>query len=157
MTVAQIAWTIAVVVFLVLELATPSMLVSIWFMAGALAALLVSLFCPVVWVQLLVFVAVTALTLLFTRPLVVRKNRTPVVHTNADAVIGMHGRVTRTVLPDEGGRVQVNGLSWAARCAEELPVGSRCVVDAIEGATLKVHRDTRSPEETVNNKEDATV
>ena len=35
MTLAQIIWTAAVLLFLVLELLTPSTLIAIWFMAGA--------------------------------------------------------------------------------------------------------------------------
>ncbi len=138
MSVAQICWSVAVVVFLLVELATPSALVSIWLMAGAVAALLVSLVCPVVWVQLTVFLAVSILALAFTRPLVLKKVRTKFVPTNADQTVGMKGRVTQAIAPGEPGRVQVNGLSWAACSDDTLAQGDWCTVQSITGATLHV-------------------
>lgn len=140
MTVAQIVWTVAIVGFLLLELATPSALVSIWFMAGSVAALLVSLFCPVFWVQTVVFLVVTVVTLVFTRPLVVKKVKNTFLPTNADQVVGMKGRVLVEIRPNEVGRIHVNGLDWAARANETLPEGSWCVVERINGATLTVHK-----------------
>ena len=144
MTFAQICWTAAVLLFLVLELLTPSTLIAIWFMAGALAAPLVSIICPVVWVQVLVFLAVSIAALLITRPLIVKKVKPNFVPTNADTVIGMRAKVTAVIRPDEPGRVYVNGLSGAAAAQEELPEGAWCTVCSISGATLQV-----SSEETV--------
>ncbi len=152
MTFAQICWTAAVLLFLVLELLTPSTLIAIWFMAGALAALLISTFCPVVWVQVIVFLAVSIAALLITRPLIAKRVKPNFVPTNADSVIGMQARVTTAIRPNEPGRVFVNGLSWTAAADEALTEGEWCTVAGIEGATLQVRR---TAEETV--KEAATV
>ena len=146
MTFAQILWTAAVLLFLVLELLTPSTLIAIWFMAGALAALLVSIVCPVVWVQVLVFLAVSIAALVFTRPLIAKRVKPNFVRTNADTVIGMPAKVTVPIRPNEPGRVFVNGLSWAAASEETFAEGEWCTVSAIAGATLQVYR---SAEQTV--------
>ncbi len=138
MTVAQIGWSIAVVGFLLLEVLTPTALVSIWLMLGALAALVTTLFSPLLWVQLLVFALVSALTLLFTRPLVREKLADRFVPTNADQVVGTVATVTQDIAPGQTGRVQAGRLSWAAKADEFLPAGSQCTVLYIEGVTLYV-------------------
>ena len=144
MTLAQIIWTGAVLVFLVLELLTPSTLVAIWFMAGALAALLVSIICPVVWVQVIVFLAVSIASLLVTRPLVAKRVKPNFVPTNADSIIGKQARVTVPIRPNQPGRVYVDGLSWAARADEALDEGEWCTVESIAGATVTVYKTVQA-------------
>ena len=145
MTLAQIVWTAAVLLFLVLELLTPSTLIAIWFMAGSLAALLVSIICPVVWVQVLVFLAVSIAALVITRPLIAKRVKPKFVPTNADAVIGAQAKVTAAIRPNEPGRVYVNGLSWAARADEVLEEGEWCTVQGITGATVTVSKTVQTP------------
>ena len=145
MTLAQIVWTAAVLLFLVLELLTPSTLIAIWFMAGSLAALLVSIICPVVWVQVLVFLAVSIASLAITRPLIAKRIKPNFVPTNADAVIGAQAQVTVPIRPNVPGRVYVNGLSWAARADEVLEEGEWCTVQGITGATVTVSKTVQAP------------
>lgn len=57
-----VMWLIILVVLALAEAATIN-LVSIWFAAGALTALLVSLFCQNFWIQLVVFLLVSTLCL----------------------------------------------------------------------------------------------
>ena len=63
-----ILWLALVVVFILVELATTA-LVSIWLVAGAVAALLVSLFTDSWTVELAVFAVVSAVALAASRPL----------------------------------------------------------------------------------------
>ena len=60
-------WLGLMVVFLIIELATVG-LTSIWFSGGALAALLVSLAGAGMVIQIAVFVVVSAVLVIFTRP-----------------------------------------------------------------------------------------
>ncbi len=138
MTTAQLCWGVAAAVLLVLEGAIPGTLVCIWFMLGAVAALLVSLFCPLVWVQMLVFLAVSIGTLVLTRPLAVKKLQAKFQPTNADRVLGQTARVLVDILPGEKGRVRVDGLDWAAESDRLLVAGQSCTVQRIAGATLFV-------------------
>ena len=41
------------------------------------------------------------------------------------------------------GRAQLRGTVWSARNAGEVPIapGDRCIVDAIDGLTIKIHRE----------------
>ena len=130
-------WLAATVIFAIVEAST-AQLVSIWFMAGSVAALVTSLFSPRPLLQLTVFVLVSAITLAFTRPLLAKRLSGKRVATNADRVIGTTACVQVAIDPLEGGRVEVAGQSWAARCSHPLTVGEFCRVDAIDGATLIV-------------------
>ena len=130
-------WLAAVVVFGIVEAMT-AQLVSIWFVAGALAALLVSLFWPSALAQAAVFVVVSAVTLIVSRPLLAKKLAADKIPTNADRAIGRVASVKVRIEPLTGGRVEVDGMNWAARCTETLEAGTLCRVDAIEGATLIV-------------------
>lgn len=138
MSAAQIIWLVLIAVFIVLE-ATTVTLVSIWFCAGALAAFLVSLFAPgAVWVQIAVFVAASALSLLGLRPLLKKLLAGKAVPTNADANIGKTCQVVEEIQPGRFGRVRLEGLEWTAKADAVLPVGAWCRVDAIEGVKLVV-------------------
>ena len=136
-----ILWLVALVVFLVVEGLTVG-LVSIWFSAGALAALLLSLWVENIWAQIACFLAVSALCLAAFRPLALKylnpARRTP---TNADRVLGMEGMVTQAIDNLRStGTVQVRGMDWSARSAgeETIPAGTRVRVVRLEGVKLFV-------------------
>lgn len=138
MELSQMIWLGLMVLFGIAEAATAT-LVSIWFCAGALAALLAALIAPdAVAVQVVVFLAVSALALLALRPLARRFTGGKNVPTNADANIGKLAQVVVDVLPERIGRVALEGLEWAAKSNAVLPAGSWCKVLAIEGAKLIV-------------------
>ena len=132
---AAIVWLILMVVFLVTEASTVTM-VSLWFAAGALAALIVSLLGGAIWLQTLVFLAVSAVLLALLRPLV-RKFVTPkVTRTNVDAVIGSRGYVTADIdNASAAGQVKLGAMVWTARSTSGEPIaaGTLVKVDKIEG------------------------
>lgn len=114
-------------------------LVSIWFSVGALAALAASFAGASLTVQIALFVLVSLLLFLATRPLVKKWSKRPTVHTNADSVIGMEGIVKEEVNTLLGtGRVYVNGLSWAAKSETVIPANTKIVVLEMRGVTLIV-------------------
>ena len=135
-----IFWLAALVVFLIMEASTV-MLVSIWFAAGALAAIVVALTGGSLSFQVVVFLAVSILLLASLRTLV-RKHFTPrLVRTNVDSVVGSIGIVTTPVNNIAAlGRVEINGMEWAARSTtgSPLPEGARVKVDKIEGVKVFV-------------------
>lgn len=82
LSAAPILWLILVILLIVLEVATYQ-LVAIWFALGAAAALIVSLFELSGTVQIVVFIAVSALSLMASRPLVKKLQSAPKQKTNA--------------------------------------------------------------------------
>ena len=94
------------------------------------------------WLQITLFLALSCLALVFTRPLAKRLQKPEPVGTNADRVLGAQGVVTEDIdnLLSQG-RVSVLGNSWAARSArpqEKIPAGEQVTVERIEGVKLIV-------------------
>ncbi len=137
----QIFWLVASILMFIIEAVTVN-LMTIWFAAGALAALIAALFGAQLWLQIIIFFAVTIVTLLAVRPLAkkyfAQKHHEP---TNADAVIGKICVVTEDV--DNlafSGEVNCLGKKWSARSlnGEKINQGSKAKVHSIEGVKLIV-------------------
>ncbi len=134
-------WLIAMVALLVIEGIVPG-LVSIWFAAGALVALLLSLMNVQLWVQVLVFFVVSLALLILTRPLAKKYVNSRVTPTNADRIIGKDCVVTEEIDNLQGtGAVSVDGKIWTARMETvdgKAPKGSVVKALRIEGVRLIV-------------------
>lgn len=132
---AAVCWLILMVVFLVTEASTVTM-VSLWFAAGSLVALIVSLLHGALWLQITLFLAVSAILLTLLRPLV-RKHITPkLTRTNVDAVVGTTGLVTASIdNVTASGQVKLGAMVWTARSTsgDPIPEGTLVRVDKIEG------------------------
>lgn len=120
-------------------------LVSIWFVPGGLAALIASLLGAPLWLQIVLFLAVSALALALTRPLArkVQGQETPT--TNADRTVGQTAVVTEDINNILGtGRVTVLGNSWAAQAEPpdaRIVKGDTVTVKRIEGVKLIVTKN----------------
>ena len=135
-------WIIAMVLFLVIE-ATTAGLASVWFAVGALIAMVAAMFKAEIWLQIVVFVVVSALTLYFTRPLVKKYVNNKVEPTNADMIIGKDCRVVETIDNIAGtGAVYVDGKTWTARSKDEeiIPEGELVKAEEIQGVKLIVSK-----------------
>ena len=75
-------WLIAIALLLLVEFAT-SALTTIWFAGGALIALLCAIAGGPVWLQVVLFIAGSAVLLLLTRPMAVKMLKKGTVATNA--------------------------------------------------------------------------
>ena len=93
-----IIWLALAVVFLAVEAATVG-LTTIWFAAGALIALILSLLDFPIAAQVIVFLAVSLFLLVFTRKIFVEKLKTGSESTNADALIGEIAEVIAPIAP----------------------------------------------------------
>ena len=133
-------WLIAFIALVAGEAATVG-LVCIWFAAGAGGGFLVAVLGGQFWFQLVVFTAVSALTLALVRPAAsrfVRPRRSP---TNADRVVNQSALVTETVDNEAGtGQVNVLGQIWSARSqlGVVIPAGTQVKVQRIEGVRVFV-------------------
>ncbi|MDR1132448.1 MAG: NfeD family protein [Oscillospiraceae bacterium] len=135
-----IVWLVLVVVFLIAEGASAG-LTSIWFAAGALAALVAALLSAAVWLQLVLFVAVSAAALLATRPLVRKYVDKRIERTNADRLVGEQAAVREKIDKLAGtGAVFAGGKLWSARSVDTgtIEEGALVVVRRIEGVKLMV-------------------
>lgn len=138
-TIDPIFWLMITIGFVVLEAMTFNM-TSIWFAAGAAAALLSCLLVESFRIQAVIFVAVSALCLLAFRPLAA-KLRKGHVATNGDRNLGRTAKVLTTVTAETTGRVRLDGVDWNARCAttgDELAPGDTCRVTELHSTLLIV-------------------
>ena len=94
--------------------------------------------------QVIVSIVVTLALLWLVRPVAIRHlHPGPAAITGTDALVGREAVVLSAVTRD-GGRVRLNGAEWSARAhdpRQDLPVGTRVSVTAIDGATAVVWRD----------------
>lgn len=132
-------WLGILALMVIVEIVT-TQLVSIWFAAGALAAFLTALAgVEQIWVQILVFVLVSAVALAATRPLVKKVVNQKAEPTNADMVIGKTGTVTDTIDNlAETGTVKVNGAVWTARTADNSVIEKDEKVEILEIRGVKL-------------------
>ena len=142
MDVMSWLWLGAAVLFGVVEALTAG-LVSIWFVAGAAAALIGALLGAGTGVQAALFLAVSAAALAATRPLVRRFTKDGTVATNADRALGETAKVTEAIdNAASTGAVYVDGKTWTARSADGsvIPAGAVVQVLRMEGVKLFVEK-----------------
>ena len=137
---------IAVVVFAVIAEAMTTALVAIWFMPSALVAMVLSFFTVPTYVQVLVFMVLSALFIVFSRTIFNKTIRPVHTPTNADSVIGESAVVTEQVCNIENrGLVKVRGQIWSAKSADGcvLEPGEIVSVISIEGVKLICRKETK--------------
>ena len=128
-----------VIIFALIEVFTLG-LTTVWFAIAALFMVFLSFLKIPLSVQVLIFMVISALLLIFTRPLAVKKFKIGREKTNVDSLIGKHVLVTKKISEFEKGEVKINGLIWAARSEQntEIAQGTKCEILRIEGVQLIV-------------------
>ncbi|MDE6387354.1 MAG: NfeD family protein [Lachnospiraceae bacterium] len=134
-------WLIVLVALVIIELLTMG-LTTVWFAGGALVATVAALFHAPLFLQIILFLVVSALLLFFTRPLAVKYFNKDRVRTNAESLVGRQAIVISEIDNLQGiGQVNVGGMEWSARTRVDgvrLPVGTVTTVLAINGVKLVV-------------------
>ena len=137
---AAIIWLALMVLFLLVEASTVTM-VSLWFAAGSLAALIAGLLGGPVWLQVVLFFVVSSLTLAALRPLVRRYVTPKITKTNVDSIIGSTGLVTVAIdNVAASGQVKLGAMYWTARSTsgDPIPEGTLIRANRIEGVKVYV-------------------
>lgn len=146
-------WLVVLIVSIGVEVATLG-LTSIWFAGGAVVAVIVAAVHGPVWLQILLFFAVSLLLLFFTRPIAVRYFNRDRVRTNVESMIGRQAIVTSEIDNLQGiGQVTVGGQEWSARTeADGMNLQPGTVVDivAVNGVKLIVKVDPQMAKVTEN-------
>lgn len=135
-------WILVFFGALILELATATALVSIWFCVGALFALAaVGLNLAFIW-QVVIFFAASLTCLAMIRPMASNYLRGNIVATNADRVIGRQVKLLKEISQEAWGELKVNGVVWNAASVDghAIPAESLVEIVAIEGAKLLVKK-----------------
>ena len=128
-------WFALAVVFLLIE-GNTVMLVSVWFAAGSLTAMLAALLGAPFWLQLILFLGISAGLLALLRPLVRGCLHSGRGMSNVDSLIGSQGYITETVDNLAAtGQVKLGAMPWTARSTDGTPIetGTLVRVDRVEG------------------------
>ena len=138
-----IIWLALFVIMLIIEAAEPA-LVSIWFAFGAVVALIVS-FIPGVawWIELIVFVVISASTLIALRPIIRRYIKQNTYRSNVDAYAGKRGIVVEDIEFLKPGYVKIGDVKWQAIPVNEkdkIPNQSIVEVVTVNGNKLIVRK-----------------
>lgn len=136
----EMIWLVLLAICLLIEASTLG-LVTIWFGGGAFVTFVVALFTDSIVIQGIVFLLVSVLLLVFTRPVATRYINEKRTKTNVDSLIGQQGRVTEQIDNfKETGVVHLNGLEWTARSEQDeiIEAGEAVIVKRIAGVKLIV-------------------
>lgn len=135
-------WLIAAGVFFVAEIATVGFMI-FWLGVAALITCIVSLFTPNLIIQTAVFVILSALLLLLTKPFVDKfmGNKKPTIKTNAYSIIGKEATVTKSFSSSfKTGQIKVGSEKWTAKAQNDeiLSEGDKVKIEAIDGVKVIV-------------------
>lgn len=138
----SICWLIIFLVLLVIEIFTLG-LTTIWFAIGAVAAFIATLAGAGIIVQVVLFFAVSVITLIATRPIAVKYFSKNTEKTNVEGIIGKNVVITQRI-PDMNttGKASLDGEIWMARSLENEPMeeGELVEIAAVEGVKLIVKK-----------------
>lgn len=138
--VPSTVWLITLIVLVIGEAITVG-LTFIWFAVGAMGGLIVAVLGGQIWLQVVVFLVLSALSLVLVRPLATRFLKTSHSPTNADRVLNRTAVVTQTIDNVAGvGQVNISGQIWSARSEHGvvIPAGAEVKVLRIEGVKVFV-------------------
>ena len=136
-------WIAAIVLFGVAEAVTAG-LVSIWFVAGSVAALLAVQLGAALWLQIVIFLVVSIAALIATRPLAHKMLDKTIVPTNADRVLHHKAKVVEEIDNENAhGAVYIDGKTWTARSEDGGVIlwGTMVNVVRMEGVKLFVREE----------------
>lgn len=140
-----VVWGIIAVISAIAEACTVAV-ISLWFLAGAVAALIVALFNGPIWLQVFLFVALSAFGFVFFHKFWKSKVKGRTTPTNLDRNIG---RITLTTeIVDnlrQSGAVTFNGQYWNARAKRDdivIPKGERVRICKFDGSKVIVEQIT---------------
>ena len=149
-----ICWLLLAAIFIVIELVTLG-LTTIWFAGGAFVAAIAGACGANLVVQVILFLVVSIVLLVLTRPIAVKHLDSKIEKTNSEALIGQTAVVSQEINNvNATGQAKINGMEWTARAKNDgdiIPAGTNVTIVEISGVKLivEVEKDTSE-----NNKEE---
>ena len=135
-------WLAVVCGSAVLEFISMQM-ISIWFVAGGIVALILAIIGGVeFWIQIVVFIVLSMILLLSFRKLALKcLLRNTNTKTNIDSMIGRETTLIDDISLDNAGAVKINGVVWTAIAEADniaISAGTLVVITEIRGNKLIV-------------------
>lgn len=133
-------WLIVILILTFIEIITIN-LVTIWYVASAIVALIASFFIKDFTLQVAIFVLLGTIFLITTRKTLNKFLKEKKQNTNIDRIIGMIGFVVETIQKDKIGAVKVDGKVWSAYADKNIEEGKNVKVLEINSTKLKVEEE----------------
>lgn len=134
-------WFGVIILAGVIEITTMD-LSSIWFSVGAFFALIIALIFPeLIVLQVVIFIIVSAGSLLGIRPIFKKYLQKNDIKTNADRLVGKTAVCTKAILNGDRGEVKIDGKIWTAIANEDIEINEKVEVLAIDGVKLVVRKN----------------
>lgn len=136
-------WLALLVCAVIIESQTTE-LVSIWFAVGALCASIASIFNADIIIQIILFLGVSVIFIIVSRPFVKKMMRVAPVKMNKEKYIDKICVVTECIESLGKGKVLLEGQIWNAKATsnQNINVDEKVIITAIEGNTLIVDKIT---------------
>nr|MDR2964341.1 NfeD family protein [Treponema sp.] len=136
-------WVFLTVLFTVIEVFTFG-LVTVWFALASFIMIFLAFIpkFPFMY-QIMVFLALSAVILIYTRPIAIKKFKMGRVKTNVESLVGMNALVTKKIGEFDKGEVKLNGQIWSAHSEDGsiIEEGTKCEVVRIEGVHAIVKKN----------------
>ncbi len=132
-------WIGILIAALVIEAATTA-LVSVWFAAAAIPALIAAACGASVTVQLIIYAVVFAVCLIFTRPALKKLMPDRYTPTNSELNVGKTAVVIEEINNTAGnGRVRLDGVDWSAVSSDGSIIPKESIVSVKEVISAKLY------------------
>ena len=132
-------WVIIILVLSIIEVATIN-LVTIWYVASAIVALITSFFIDSFEIEFSIFVILGTIFLVTTKKTLDKLVKEHHEKTNLDRIVGMEGIVTEDISRNRIGAVKVDGKEWSATANKKISAGEIVKVLEINSTKLKVEK-----------------
>lgn len=145
-------WLAVVVVSAIIEAISWDM-TSIWVTCGGIIALILcACGVPILW-QLVPFIVITVLCIIFLRPLVKKSISKDTVNTNISSFIGQKAKIVTEISEFSNGTITINGITWSAQSKDGLPIATGTEVEIVEvlGNKLIVKQLENNTQDDINN------
>lgn len=153
-----LCWLLMAAIFIVIELVTLG-LTTIWFAGGAFVAAIAGALGAGLAIQVIIFLIVSIVLLILTRPIAVKHLDSNIEKTNTEALIGQTAVVLQEINNLEGtGQARINGMEWTARAKNEdeiIPVGTNVTIVEISGVKLIVEVEKECTQEVTSTEKEA--
>lgn len=133
-------WVLIGLLLLSIEFASSTMHLGLFAVGAFVVAILVAVGIEMpLWVQLVLFTSISIISLLFIRPVLVKKLRLS-EKKQIDTLVGEQAMAMEDIAPATVGKAELRGTTWTARNVGEVVLarGQRCVVAHVEGLTIHV-------------------
>lgn len=133
-------WFAAALLFLILELITPTLVFASFVIAAIISGIYAYFLPDAYYWQIGLFVTVILILLPLTKTLAKKITKPAPQQSNIDGLIGKIAIVTKTIDPELGGQVRVKNEIWVAKATEKIDENEKVRIISISGTKAHVEK-----------------